>query len=144
MSSVSQRSQAASEGRRSYKPELKYQPLSALPFVYRPGRRARKAQDAQPSNWHVPAADDYSVAYAKGCEYAAHYLQFIKDNPDLQGANTIGAILQDMDYRDNSNNAGYMVGFLCYLERVLYAQSLRMDAYLGVDHPQVFWRGGVL
>src|SRR5450830_531158 len=48
-----------------------------LPFVYRPKRGFNNS-----SNWHVPPTSSYTRACEIGQEYALHFVQFLKDNPD--------------------------------------------------------------
>ncbi|MBL1264527.1 hypothetical protein [Candidatus Methylomicrobium oryzae] len=114
--------------RRDYKPEVKPLSLSELPFVYRPKRGAKNA-----SNWCVTPIDDYGLACEIGREYAAHFAQYMKDNPCLVGSNVLGYIIEDIDFKDNSDAKGYWVGFFSHLERLIYAQAQRMDVFADVD-----------
>ncbi|MGB5835111.1 MAG: hypothetical protein WBG92_24435 [Thiohalocapsa sp.] len=116
--------------RRDYKPEVHPARIDALPFVYRPGRRNKKAK---PSNWQVPPTDDYGVACDLGHEYAAHFVQFLKDNPFWVGFGHLKHIVADMDFQDDSGAKGYWVGFFAHLERLLYLQAKRMDVFADLD-----------
>ncbi|WP_308364314.1 MULTISPECIES: hypothetical protein [unclassified Microbulbifer] len=114
--------------RRDYRPEPA--PLETLPFVYRPGRGNKKAKR---SNWKLPPVDDYGLACDLGREYAAHFVQYLKDNPFWVGKNLLGHILADIDYQDSTAAKGCHVGFFSHLERLLYAQAARMDVFDDVD-----------
>jgi hypothetical protein len=102
--------------------------FSNLPFIHTPTNESNDA-----SNWCVPVTDDYSRACESGREYAAHFAQYLKDNPDMCGANSLGVIARDIDFKDTSSTAGYWVGFFSYLERIIFAQVQRMDVLRDVD-----------
>lgn len=119
---------AAVPARRDYKPESGSVPMSELPFVHRPERAPRNA-----SNWHVPPTDDYGLACEIGREYAAHFVQYMKDNPRWVGSNTLGNIAAAIDFTDESGAKGYWVGFFSYLERLIHAQAQRIDVFADVD-----------
>jgi hypothetical protein len=114
--------------RREYKPVANKSSFSKLPFVHRPKRGFKNA-----SNWHVPPTEDYGQACKIGREYAAHFAQYLKDNPDMCGANSLGIIARDIDFENTSSAAGYWVGFFSHLERMVLAQTQRIDAYSDVD-----------
>jgi hypothetical protein len=114
--------------RRDYNPEVKPTSLSALPFVFRPKRGFKNA-----SNWRVPPTDDYGLACEIGREYAAHFVQFMKDNPYWVGFNRLGEIVSAIDFKDESGAKGYWVGFFSHLERLIYATAQRIDVFADVD-----------
>jgi hypothetical protein len=120
--------------RRDYKPEVKPASLSALPFVYRPKRGFKNA-----SNWRVPPTDDYGLACEIGQEYAAHFVQYMKDNPYWVGSNTLGAIVSAIDFKDESGAKGYWVGFFSHLERLIYATAQRIDVFADVDKINAYY-----
>lgn len=120
--------------RRDYKPEVKPASLSALPFVFRPKRGFKNA-----SNWRVPPTDDYGLACEIGREYAAHFVQFMKDNPYWVGSNTLGAIVSAIDFKDESGAKGYWVGFFSHLERLIYATAQRIDVFADVDKINAYY-----
>ena len=114
--------------RRDYKPEVLTTPMSELPFVNWPGRKGKKAEH---SNWSVPAVDDYVMACNLGREYAAHYIQYLKDNPGCMSV--LGHIAASINFEDRSNTVGCWVGFFEYLERLLIAQARQMNVFEDVD-----------
>jgi hypothetical protein len=118
----------ASPARREYKPINDAWSFGELPFVYRPKRGSKGA-----SNWDVPLASDYGDACHIGREYAGHYLQYIKDNPQVSESNMLGAIARDIDFKDASDSTGYWVGFFSYLERILCAQVRHMNIFEDID-----------
>ncbi|ECY9625004.1 hypothetical protein AVH85_10525 [Salmonella enterica subsp. enterica serovar Cerro] len=120
--------------RRDYKPEIKPASLSALPFVYRPKRGFKNA-----SNWRVPPTDDYGLACKIGREYAAHFVQYLKDNPCWVGSNTLGHIVAAIDFKDETGAKGYWVGFFSHLERLIHAQAQRMDVFADVDRINAYY-----
>ncbi len=114
--------------RRDYKPEQKPVSPSLLPFVFRPKRGSKGASD-----WCVTPTDDYGLACEIGREYAAHFVQFMKDNPSWVESNKLGIIASDIDFTDESGAKGYWVGFFSYLERLIYAQAKHIDVFADVD-----------
>ena len=82
----------------------------------------------------MPAAEDYGVACDIGREYAAHYIQYLKDNPGQLPI--LNYIVSDIDFEDNSNTKGYWVGFISYLDRLLRAQARQLDVFADVDREQ--------
>ena len=86
--------------RREYKPtgELIETPTSELPFV-------RCETD---NHWDVPLTDDsdddIGMASKIWIEYAGHYLQYLKDNPNIVGASLLGWIAKDIDFDGPSPN----------------------------------------
>jgi hypothetical protein len=108
--------------------------LAALPFV-----RTKEEGFKYITNWHVPPTDDYSQACKTGREYAAHFAQYLKDNPDMCGANTLGIIARDIDFQNTSATAGYWVGFFSHLERIILAQTQCLDVYADVDKINAYY-----
>jgi hypothetical protein len=121
-------------GRRKCKPAPNESAFSQLPFVHTQNQNFIPA-----SNWHVPPTDDYSQACKTGREYAAHFAQYLKDNPDMCGANTLGIIARDIDFKNTSATAGYWVGFFSHLERIISAQAQRLDVYHDVDAVNAYY-----
>ena len=118
-------SSPASRDYKSFDDEFTF---SKLPFVYRPKRGFKHA-----SNWRVPLIDDYSQACEAGRNYAAHFAQYLKDNPDTCGSNSLGAIAKDIDFKTASSATGYWVGFFSHLERLILAQAQHMDVFGDVE-----------
>lgn len=113
--------------RRNYKPEPAYTPTSELPFVFKGTRKQVR------NNWHVPPTDDYALACDIGREYAAHFAQWLKDNPGMVGSNALGRIAAEIDFSDNSNAKGYWIGFFAHLERLIHATAQRIDVFSDID-----------
>ena len=105
-----------------------------LPFVYRPKRGHKGA-----SNWHVPPTDDYVAACKVGREYAAHFAQFLRDNPELAGGFALGWIAADIDFEDESGAKGYWVGFFSHLERLIAATAARIDPFADADAVSAYY-----
>jgi hypothetical protein len=55
------------------------------------------------------------------------------------GANLLGAIARDIDFKDTSNAAGYWVGFFSHLERIIFAQAQRMDVFGDIDRINAYY-----
>ncbi|XTI72730.1 hypothetical protein ACQAYK_01110 [Acidithiobacillus sp. AC3] len=108
-----------------YFPRRVAPPLAALPFVTQT-RRARNL-------WAVPPANDYLDACEIGAEYAAHYVQYLKDNPESVGSNLLGHIAADIDFTAPSPQHGYWVGFFSTLEKLVYWAVKDADVYGYVD-----------
>lgn len=100
-------------------------PVTELPFVkdrkVAPRRKER-------SFWAVERTADYVAACDKGREYAAHYLQYLKQNPDSVGllgriAGAMGdadafGVLGSRHIADDCTH-GYAVGFFAFIDNVL-------------------------
>ena len=114
--------------RRNYKPGEKRVSMADLPFVYRPRRGFKNS-----SNWRVAPTDDYGMACEIGREYAAHFTQFLKDNPRVVGSNMLGNIVEDIDFSDKSCATGYWVGFFSQLERLIFISAQLVDVFADVD-----------
>jgi hypothetical protein len=125
---------ASRSTRRTCKSIVNKSTFSQLPFIH------TKHHEFNPvSNWHVPPTEGYSQACDTGREYAAHFAQYLRDNPDMCGANLLGAIARDIDFKDSSNAAGYWVGFFSYLERIIFAKTQRMDVFDDVERVKEYY-----
>ncbi|HEX5277482.1 MAG TPA: hypothetical protein VFW42_07430 [Fluviicoccus sp.] len=108
--------------------------LSALPFVYRPKRGSKELS----SNWRVTPTTDYAHACNTGREYAAHFIQWLRQS-DMAMGNALGLIVADMAATvapaRGSDDAthGYAVGFLSYLERLLAHAAESVDVWRDVE-----------
>ncbi|MFZ6673955.1 hypothetical protein [Undibacterium sp. Xuan67W] len=120
--------------RRSYRPEIKPASFEALPFVLRLKRSDKKLHN----KWHVIPTDDYGLACANGTEYAAHFAQYLKDNPCMVGSNLLGNIVADIDFSDTTATKGYWVGLFSHLERLIYAAARDTDVFANVDEVHAF------
>lgn len=107
--------------------------LTELPFIVGPQHYRKRGIRRTGSLWHVSPTDDYQQALATGREYAAHFVQYLLDNPFMAGANLLGRIATDMDFHDASAARGYWIGFFSYLEQLLYAQSIQRTAFVDLD-----------
>lgn len=104
--------------------------ISALPFMS-PKRDNRLIGFRD--FWQVPPTDDYVRACEVGREYAAHFVQYMKDNPGAAGENTLGHIAAAIDFSDGSRAKGYWVGFFSHLERLIYEQTQKADVFAESD-----------
>jgi hypothetical protein len=114
--------------RRTYEPEIKPLSISALPFVYRPRRGFKDA-----SNWHMPPTDDYGQACRFGRECAAHFIQYLKNNPDSVESNLLGHVASAINFKDETGAKGYWVGFFSHLERLIEFGARHVDVFADVD-----------
>jgi len=102
--------------RRDYRPGPAS--FTELPFVADVKVAPRKKRR---SFWNVPKTDDYGHANDVGRQYAADFLQYIKDNPFWVGSNIIGTFVADMAAHPRGTDMhGYEVGFWAALEVILY------------------------
>lgn len=121
--SVASQATGTLPARRSYKPALAVTPMTELPFV----RRQRRDQT---NHWHVPPAQSYRQAFDIGLEYAAHFVQYLQDNPT--DMNELSWILEDIDFHDDKPAKGYYAGFTWYLNRIIQ-HAARVNAFADVD-----------
>jgi hypothetical protein len=120
-----------STARRSYKTRNgELHPYWELPFNFFPKRGGSYKTI---SHWRVPPTDDYGVGCLVGREYAAHFVQYLKDNPSSAGSNFLGLIAKDIDFADESGAKGYWVGFFSQLERIIYMGSVAVNVFDDVD-----------
>lgn len=98
--------------------------LDRLPFVDR-----KPAHGAPASHWSLPHTDDYGEACAVGRECAAHFAQYLKDNPGMAGSNRLGDIAKDIDFRSEAAVKGYWVGFFAQLEHWILAGVRERDVF---------------
>jgi hypothetical protein len=101
--------------------------FSQLPFI-----QTQNNEFTPLNNWHVPLTNNYRQACKTGREYAAHFAQYLKDNPEMCGANTLGIIARDIDFKNTSATAGYWVGFFSHLERLIVKRTQRLNVYSDV------------
>jgi hypothetical protein len=85
------------------------------------------------SHWHVPPIEDYALACRIGQEYAAHFVQSLKDDPAGVPNNILSKIVQDIDFTDKSAKTGYWVGFFTELSRYLLIGAQRIDVFKELD-----------
>ena len=107
---------------------------SELPFISSPRHFRRHGSPHWGSLWHVHRINDYEQACTIGREYAAHFAQYLKDNPEIVGHNLLGRIATDMDFHDASARRGYWIGFFSYLEQLVYAQAVQRPVFTDLDN----------
>ena len=99
-------------------------PLNALPFLLNESG-FRKGINC----WQVKPIDDYTQACILGNEYAAHFVQYLKDNPNEVETNILGRIAKDINFNDESCAKGYWIGFFSYLELQLYKRAKKRNVF---------------
>lgn len=98
-------------------------PLDRLPFV---GAKY----------WNVEPTDDHSYACDAGNAYAAHYIQYLHDNP-VQVGFTLTDIAREVTY--DKPTLGYAFGFFGFIEEVLFrfSQDNNIWAYYMVQKAEL-------
>ena len=97
--------------------------LTKLPFIkdvkVSPRRTQRKF-------WHVPKVDCYGTANVIGAQYAADWIQYIKENPDMVGSGLMGWFAEEMYQaaEGEDKSRGIAVGFWLLIEQALLHSSL--------------------
>ncbi|MES3008397.1 MAG: hypothetical protein V4751_11575 [Pseudomonadota bacterium] len=96
-----------------------------LPFVFRDPSKRRPAPG---TNWSIPAPGTHT--YTEACEvgraYAIHFAQYLKDNPEMAGDNSLGHVAEDVDFSDKEQS-GYWVGFFSLLGELIAMGADRVD-----------------
>lgn len=83
--------------------------------------------------WYVPRIDDIRLAHRIGQEYAAHFVQYLKDDPAVAPNNILADIVRDMDFEDESDAKGYWIGFFTELSFYLMKGAKRVNVYNELD-----------
>jgi len=109
-------------------------PFHELPFILKSRGGLVKF-----NNWDVPPTDNYGLACNVGREYAAHFVQYLKDNPSVVGSNLLGRIAADIDFKDKTAAKGYWVGFFAHLECLIHAQSKNIDVFADLGLTTAVW-----
>ncbi len=116
--------------RREYRPTDRPCPVTELPFVKDIRLAPRRAQRCF---WAVDRTDDYAMACDKGREFAAHYLQFLKDgNPSYGLLGWIATHMAEADaLNDQRRDAthGYAAGFFTLIQSVLHLAMRDADPF---------------
>ena len=99
-------------------------PLNELPFVLNESVLRKGI-----NRWHVKPIENYTEACKLGNEYAAHFVQYLKDNPNDAGSNLLGIIASDIDFKDETCAKGYWIGFFSYLELQLYKRAKKRNVF---------------
>ena len=102
---------------------------TALPFISGPRYYQKQGSPRCGKLWHVPRTSDYEHARRIGHLYAAHFTQYLKDNPTCVGGNLLGHIATDMDFHDASAKRGYWIGFFSFLEQLIYTQATQQPVF---------------
>ena len=92
--------------------------LTKLPFVQDVKVGPRRTER---SFWCVPEMDSYGEANAIGAQYAADWLQYLQENPDMVGSGITARFAQEM-YQgggDAAGSKGIAVGFWVLIEAAL-------------------------
>jgi hypothetical protein len=134
--------------RRSYPPEVNPARLEDLPFVHRPGDTPKtsdiwqcsRCRNQAPCHWHFPDAATYRHACDVGYECGAHLAQYMKEQPPWSCHGILRKILADIDFKAESPNHGYSVGFIAYLERLFRFAALDLDVFADVDETQAYYK----
>lgn len=113
--------------RRTYEPRLEKATMADLPFTE--GGRFGDPLKA----WAPSKVTSYGDACLLGMEYAAHWLQFVKDGESGNYVYTLERIVRDMDFADASDAKGCIIGFLAHIERVVRRAVPYIDVYQELD-----------
>lgn len=100
-----------------------------LPFIASPLYFRKRGSNRCGNLWHVPRTNDYDHACATGRLYAAHFAQYLKDNPQTVGHNLLGHIATDIDFHDTSAKRGYWIGFFTYLEQLIFEHAAQRPVF---------------
>lgn len=103
-----------------------------LPFQRAP-RCMKEIHEVPFCNWYVPRVDDFHLACRIGQEYAAHFVQYLKDDPSVAPNNILGDIVKDIDFEDQSDAKGYWVGFFTELSFYLTEGVKNIDVFKEMD-----------
>ena len=104
-----------------------------LPFIAGPQHFLKHGSPSYGTLWHIHHIDDYDQARAIGREYAVHFAQYLKDNPEIVGQNLLGRIATDMNFHDVTAKRGYWIGFFSYLEHLIHAQAVQRPLFNDLD-----------
>lgn len=99
-------------------PDYSDKPFNKLPFIA-PGSKCQ---------WLPPPSLDYQSSCVKGREHAAHFAQFLKDNPLASGGNSLARLVRSIDFKD-SQQQGYWLGFFSYLELLILDGALNRPVF---------------
>lgn len=70
--------------------------------------------------WHFPEISCYATANIVGAQYAADFIQYLKENPDMAGA-LLHSIVKEMylSGSDKGQNCGIAVSFMGLIEKAI-------------------------
>jgi hypothetical protein len=103
-----------------------------LPFERGP-RCLEEIESVPFCNWYVPRIDDIGLACRIGQEYAAHFVQNLKDDPSVAPNNILADIVRDIDFEDESDAKGYWIGFFTQLSSYLLKGAQHIDVFAELD-----------
>lgn len=104
-----------------YKPRVKHVSFTDLPFIS--ATRGGRVK----SHWVEPSVDSYKDGCEVGEVYAAHFVQYLRDNPYIVGTGLLSRIIGEMDFDCDVNQKGCWVGFLFFIESILCNKSCSVD-----------------
>ena len=103
-----------------------------LPFVQAP-TRMEDLEKIPFCNWSIPRIDDYGLACRIGREYAAHFVQNLKDDHSVAPNNILADIARAINFDDDSDAKGYWVGFFTELSYYLTQGAKKIDVFKELD-----------
>jgi hypothetical protein len=103
-----------------------------LPFIQAP-TRMEDLEKIPFCNWSVPRIDDYGLACRIGQEYAAHFVQNLKDDPSMAPNNILADIARSINFDDDCDAKGYWVGFFTELSYYLMEGAQKIDVFKELD-----------
>ena len=110
-----------SEGRGNDTEPPEYQ----LPFV----NISNTDDSGASAYWHVPNEDDYHDKVTLGMYYSAHFIQYLKDNPDSAGQNLMCRMVDGMHVAEAKDLDGYEIGFFYFLEKLISQCAISIDVF---------------
>lgn len=79
--------------------------------------------------WVAPEVQSYAAANVIGEQFAADWIQFLKQNPIWIGAGTTGHIAKDMYCPTTTAAPGVASGFWALIEQILMVGAQHVDVY---------------
>ena len=108
--------------------------ITQLPFIASARYASRHGRGLKSCLWLVNRhITDPDKATLIGREYAAHFAQFLKDNPTQAGSNLLGRIAAEIRYNDPTAASGYWIGFFSYLERLIAERAAQCVVFDELD-----------
>lgn len=71
------------------------------------------------NSWNLPEPRDYGHACELGRQYAAKVARFLRETPGAAGANVVGRMAAQIDYKRQDDGRGIWIGFFSALEVVI-------------------------
>lgn len=95
-----------------------------LPFVTPTNARGKRRD-----MWVNPPVQSYIEGNVTGEQFAADYVQYLKQNPAWVGSGTMGHIAEAMYVTPIAKESGTAAGFWSLIERLLHYSAQHVDAY---------------